>query len=151
MPMAPTVTGSRRLDVVDALRGFALMAIVLLHNLEHYNLIGTPDSTPQWLASVDSAVMKSVFFLFAGKAYSIFSLLFGFSFYIQMRNAAARGEDFRLRFVWRMLLLMLFAQLHSVFYNGDILMLYAAVGLVLPLLCRLGDKALLALAVICFL
>lgn len=149
--MAPTVTGSRRLDVVDALRGFALMAIVLLHNLEHYNLIGTPDSTPQWLASVDSAVMKSVFFLFAGKAYSIFSLLFGFSFYIQMRNAAARGEDFRLRFVWRMLLLMLFAQLHSVFYNGDILMLYAAVGLVLPLLCRLGDKALLAIAVICFL
>ena len=51
--MAPTVTGSRRLDVVDALRGFALMAIVLLHNLEHYNLIGKPDSTPLWLASVD--------------------------------------------------------------------------------------------------
>ena len=29
---------SSRLGVVDALRGFALLAIVLLHNLEHYNI-----------------------------------------------------------------------------------------------------------------
>lgn len=33
--MTQTLKTSERLGVVDALRGFALLAIVLLHNLEH--------------------------------------------------------------------------------------------------------------------
>ena len=36
--MTQTLNTTERLGVVDALRGFALLAIVLLHNLEHYNL-----------------------------------------------------------------------------------------------------------------
>ena len=40
--MTQTLKTSERLGVVDALRGFALLAIVLLHNLEHYN--GSPDN-----------------------------------------------------------------------------------------------------------
>ena len=36
--MTQTLKTTERLGVVDALRGFALLAIVLLHNLEHYNL-----------------------------------------------------------------------------------------------------------------
>ncbi len=39
--MIHTIQKSERLNVVDALRGFALLAIVLLHNLEHYNLSST--------------------------------------------------------------------------------------------------------------
>ncbi len=27
---------SRRIEVVDALRGFAVMAIILVHNIEHF-------------------------------------------------------------------------------------------------------------------
>ena len=41
--MTQTLKTSERLGVVDALRGFALLAIVLLHNLEHYNLFLVPD------------------------------------------------------------------------------------------------------------
>ena len=36
--MSATTGNTSRLEVVDALRGFALLAIVLLHNLEHYNI-----------------------------------------------------------------------------------------------------------------
>lgn len=140
-----------RLEVVDALRGFALMAIVLLHNLEHYNLIYTPENLPSWLSSLDNGVTKAVFFLFAGKAYSTFCLLFGFSFYIQMSNAEYKGKDFRWRFVWRMAILVLFSQLHAFFYNGDILLLYAVVGMFLPLVWKLGDKTLVILATVFFL
>lgn len=122
---------SHRLEVVDALRGFALMAIVLLHSMEHYNLFFTPQWQPQWLNAVDSAVASFFWFLLAGKAYATFSLLFGFSFYIQMRNARRRGVDFRWRFAWRLLLLACFAQLHALFYNGDILLFYAFCGLIL--------------------
>ena len=46
--MTQTLKTSERLGVVDALRGFALLAIVLLHNLEHYNLFLVPENVPAW-------------------------------------------------------------------------------------------------------
>lgn len=127
----PAITVNPRLEVVDALRGFALIAIVLLHSIEHYNLFAEITWEPEWLKSLDSDVITTVWFFLAGKAYATFSLLFGFSFFIQMRNARRRGLDFRLRFAWRMLLLACFAQLHALFYNGDILLFYAVCGLIL--------------------
>lgn len=140
---------NKRLDVVDALRGFALMAIVILHSLEHYNLYCIPEGMPDWLNMLDLGVWETTFFLMAGKAYATFSLLFGFSFYIQFRNEQARGGDFRGRFAWRMFLLFLFAQLHSLFYNGDILLLYAVAGLLLIPVCRLKDKTVFIIALAC--
>lgn len=129
--VSPETSRPGRLAVVDALRGFALLAIVLLHNLEHYNLYCVPDGMPGWLSVIDKMAWNVTFFTLAGNAYATFSLLFGFSFYVQMRNARARGCDFRARFAWRMLLLACFALLHSLFYNGDILLLYAVCGLLL--------------------
>ena len=142
---SPIVSGGR-LSLVDALRGFALLAIVILHNMEHYNLYFTPEGMPEWLQWLDKTVIDMVWFLFAGNAYATFSLLFGFSFYIQMRNARKRGCDFRVRFAWRMVLLMGFAMLHSLFYNGDILMLYAVCGLLLIPASALSNRTLIILS-----
>lgn len=146
--MNTTLQTSHRLGVVDALRGFALLAIVLLHNLEHYNIYFIPESQPEWLQMIDRGVWDTIFLLFAGKAYATFSLLFGFSFYIQFHNAEKRGIDFRGRFAWRMVLLFLFAQLHALFYNGDILVLYSVVGLVLIPVCKLKNKTVFCIATI---
>ena len=137
-----------RLDVVDALRGFALLAIVLIHNLEHYNIFYTPEFLPTWLLKLDKGVWDSVFFLFSGKAYAIFSLLFGFSFYLQFRHAAKTGFDFMCRFAWRMLLLFLIAQVHALFYDGDILVLYSFVGLCLIPTCKLSDRTIFIIGLI---
>ena len=64
--MTQTLKTSERLGVVDALRGFALLAIVLLHNLEHYNLFLVPENVPAWLQIIDKyACGKGVcYFLF---------------------------------------------------------------------------------------
>lgn len=78
---------STRLAAVDALRGWALFAIVILHCLEHYNLFCIPAGLPLWLQKIDAAVFDTTFFILGGNAYATFSLLFGFSFFIQMRNA----------------------------------------------------------------
>ncbi len=129
--MSAIKNNTQRLASVDALRGFALLAIVLLHNLEHYNIFWSSINEPSWLAAINGKVLEIVYFIFAGKAYATFSLLFGFSFYIQMRNARRRGCDFRARFAWRMLVLVAFSQFHALFYNGDILLLYAVCGLIL--------------------
>ena len=78
---------SDRIEVVDALRGVALFAIVILHCFEHYNLYYMPDCQPHWLTALDKGVWDTVWFLFGGKAFSTFSLLFGLSFFIQFDNA----------------------------------------------------------------
>ena len=72
-----------RIEVVDALRGFAVMAIILLHNIEHFNLYNFPEATTDFMKALDKGVWDTLFFLFSGKAYAIFALLFGFSFFIQ--------------------------------------------------------------------
>lgn len=136
-----------RLTLVDALRGFALLAIVLLHNLEHYNLYYFPENLPSWMKTLDSTVWNTTFFLMAGKAFSTFSLLFGFSFFIQLSRQSSLGKDFRLRFAWRMIILIIFAQLHALIYNGDILLMYAITGLLLIPVARLSDKWVFAIAV----
>ena len=135
-----------RIEVVDALRGIALFAIVIVHCLEHYNLYYIPDDYPQWLTSLDKGIWDTIWFIMAGKAFSTFSLLFGFSFYIQFRNAQKRGIPFKGRFVWRMFLLLMFSQLHSLFYNGDILLLYAVMGLFLVSVSHLSTRKILIIA-----
>lgn len=69
-----------RVEVVDALRGFAVMAILLVHNLEHFIFPVYPVESAEWLSVLDQGVFNVVFSLFAGKAYAIFAMLFGFTF-----------------------------------------------------------------------
>ena len=48
-----SVTKSPRIEMVDALRGFAVMAIILVHNLEHFIFPVYPENTPEWLGVLD--------------------------------------------------------------------------------------------------
>ena len=45
-----------RIDVVDALRGFAIMSIMLLHNVEHFEYYYLPENFPTWLVALDKIV-----------------------------------------------------------------------------------------------
>ena len=138
-----------RIEVVDALRGFAVMAIILVHNLEHFIFPVYPTEQPAWLAVLNDGVFNVIFSLFAGKAYAIFALLFGFTFYIQCHNQTKKGKDFGYRFLWRLVLLLGFATLNAAFFPaGDVLLLFAVVGLVLFLVRKWSDKAILITAII---
>ncbi len=138
-----------RVELVDALRGFAVIAILLIHSVEHFIFPVYPDPSvqPDWLNVLDQGVFTVIFSLFAGKAYAIFALLFGFTFFVQYENQRLRGGDFGLRFLWRLLLLTLFATLNAAFFpGGDVLLLFVAVGWVLVVVRRWGNRAVLALA-----
>ncbi|TKG90489.1 DUF418 domain-containing protein [Puteibacter caeruleilacunae] len=119
-----------RIEVVDALRGLAVMAIMLLHNIERFNLYTFPDKAtlPSWLQKLDTQVWDSLFFLFGGKAYAIFAFLFGFTFFIQFNRRAIQGHDFGYRFLWRIFLLVGFAFINATFFPGDVLLLFATVA-----------------------
>lgn len=139
---------SSRIEVVDALRGFAVMAIMMLHNIEHFNFYDFPTPTSSFMQAMDKGVWETLFFLFAGKAYAIFSLLFGFSFFIQFNNQAKKGKDFRLRFLWRLFLLFIIGCFNGAFFPGDILVLYSIIGVVLILVCKWSDRAVLIAAIL---
>lgn len=151
--MKPTVKAKRheRVDVADVLRGFAVLAIILLHSIEHFNFYSFPDTSTQsgWLNFTDKAIWDGLFFMFGGKAYAIFALLFGFSFFIQDDNQRMRGKDFRLRFCWRLFLLFLVGQINAMFFTAEILVLYALIGFVLVLTCRLKTKTIVILGALC--
>lgn len=136
-----------RVDVADVLRGFAVMAIILLHSIEHFNFYSFPDASnqPGWLNFFDKAIWDGLFFAFGSKAYGIFALLFGFSFFIQDDNQRMKGKDFRLRFCWRLFLLFVIGQFDAIFFTGEILVLYALVGFILVLTCRLSTRILIIL------
>lgn len=141
-----------RIEVVDALRGFAVMAIILVHNLEHFIFPVYPTDSPVWLTILDQGVFNVVFSLFAGKAYAIFALLFGFTFYIQSSNQRKIGKDFGYRFLWRLVLLAGFATLNAAFFPaGDVLLLFVVVGVVLFLVRNWGNRAILFTAILCLL
>lgn len=139
---------NNRIEVVDALRGFAIMCIVLLHNMEHFEFVYEPTQFPEWLKNLDAGFMFTGYFLFGGKAYAIFAILFGFSFYIQNENQNKQGKDFRGRFFWRMMLLLVFGFINTAFYQGDILTMYAILGLLLIPVCNLSNKTVFIIAAI---
>lgn len=140
---------SSRIEVVDALRGFAVMAIILVHNLEHFIFPVYPTDSPGWLNVLDQGVFNGIFSLFAGKAYAIFALLFGFTFYIQTNNQKKKGKDFGYRFIWRMVLLVVFATLNAAFFPaGDVLLMFAVVSLVLFLTRNWSDKAIIITSIV---
>ena len=56
-------TKTSRIEVVDALRGFAGMAILLVHNLEHFIFPVYPESSPEWLTILDNGVLYVIFSL----------------------------------------------------------------------------------------
>ena len=138
----------KRIEVIDGLRGFALLGILLLHTVEHFSFIGDAKLNPEIFKSIDPYVSTTIEFLFKGKAFAIFSLLFGFSFFIQMDRSERKGEDFRLRFVWRLLILLVFGYVFSAILLGEILTIYALIGLPLVFIYHLRTRTLVILSVL---
>jgi len=150
MPIArPAGPATDRLDVLDALRGFALFGI-LLANIAFFAGFGLM-SGAQFVAAVGaetaSWVNRFQHLLVDGKFYTLFSLLFGAGFALQLSRLSQAGHDGLRIYRRRVLVLLGIGLVHTfVIWDGDILVLYALLGFVLPLFNRLRDGWLLAWA-----
>ncbi|NDV69449.1 DUF418 domain-containing protein [Dysgonomonas sp. 25] len=141
-------TSNNRIEIADVLRGFAVMGITLIHFIERFSLNSHPEETNSLLMFTDKVIWDGIFFAFSGKAYCIFALLFGFSFFIQDNNQLKKGKDFRGRFAWRLILLFVIACINSTLFPGEILVLYALVGYVLIAVCRLSTRTVAIIAIV---
>lgn len=150
MSRSPPVTRpadpEERLLLLDAVRGFALGGVLLanLISFAGYYVMTPAQADALPTAGVDQAVRFGVDFLIEGKFFSLFSMLFGVGFALQQRRAEARGAPFARFFRRRMAVLLAIGLVHLfVLWHGDILALYALLGLVLVAFRDVGDRALL--------
>jgi len=129
---AAPVLENERAEILDILRGFALLGIFIAHVP---GLAGWDYLAPTEHAAVDLASDSTLQFLremwIRSKFYSLFSLLFGFGFSIQYASARRRGTGFSAQFRRRQFGLLALGVLHSAFWHGDILLTYALLGLAL--------------------
>ncbi|MCA0417548.1 MAG: DUF418 domain-containing protein [Proteobacteria bacterium] len=122
-------TSPTRFRAVDALRGFALLGIIIV-NAPFF-------VSPTALAPAGESPLDFVAFwftnaFFTGKFFLIFSFLFGFGFAAMLRRSSERSVELGQRFARRLLGLFLFGLLHAaLLFFGDILMLYAVLGVIL--------------------
>lgn len=143
------ISSSERYAILDVLRGLALLGIALANFPEFslYSFLPVEAAGAMPTAGIDRIVRYLQYIFIDGKFYTIFSLLFGIGFSIIITNVARKGANgFRI-FYRRMFVLMLIGFLHLMFlWSGDILMLYALLGMLLPLFRNLPNRALLVWA-----
>jgi len=131
----------KRIEAVDALRGFALLGILIAN---------IPFAEVSSSAGNINALMNFLFHLLIDKKFiSIFSILFGFGVYIQMKRTEEKNVGFKKYFVFRMFLLYAIGSVHAfVIWNGDILRAYAFGGIILMFIRKWKVKWLTITAII---
>ena len=144
---------SERLAVLDVLRGFALMGILIM-NMPGFSYSGwhESDGSHYWPSPLDQTAEQVRDALFSGKFNSLFSVLFGLGFTIQfarMQQQDPLAAD-RL-YLRRLLMLFVIGVLHAcVFWSGDVLHVYALLGIVLLFgLRKVSDRTLVMVMVGC--
>ena len=128
-PVAP----AERLSHLDALRGFALLGILLM-NMEAFTgpMLASGSGLDPALSGIDRIADGLVYFFVQGKFFTLFSLLFGMGFAVMSQRAEAAGGDFAGVYWRRGLVLLAIGLLHGVLvWSGDILATYALLSFLL--------------------
>ena len=146
---AAPVREKERIAILDILRGFAILGILVV-NMRWFNTpVGILTSELSlWDRPVDQVVKFLVYAVFDAKFYVLFSMLFGYGFWLFMNKSLPPGKSVVRLFSVRLFILLLIGAAHVIFlWPGDILVFYALVGFVLILFRSVRDRTLLRWAV----
>ncbi len=137
-----------RIADVDALRGMALFGILVVNVCAFASAFyGAGVRDPQFNGAMDHTVRALIAVLFEMKFYLLFSFLFGYSVTLQMAAAERAGEALTGRMLRRQTGLLALGLAHgALLFYGDILTIYAILGLILLALRHRSDSAALRLA-----
>jgi uncharacterized protein len=134
------VAADSRIFAVDAVRGVALFGVLLV------NMYGFGADSIAWTSAIDRLAYAIMHVFVESKSWTLFSLLFGFGFALQLERARAGGFRVLPTYLRRLAVLFALGAAHALLYDGDILMLFAELGLGLLVVSRLPTRSLLLLA-----
>ena len=144
--MSPT-TPSERIQELDLLRGFAILGMFYVH------MTGFPWN---WMleaegqSALDVLLGHSRYVLFRSKAFSLFALLFGFGFALQMQRAELRNSPFLPVYLRRILGLFIIGNVIWLLgIPNDVLILYAMFAVLLIPLRNSSNGAVFLAAGLC--
>jgi uncharacterized protein len=136
---AEPISSTERIELLDALRGIALLGIFLINFNSDYL------APPRSLA--DKVVALATEFFIDGSFYPIFAFLFGVGFAIQLQRADARDARFAVIYTRRLVALFGIGMAHAMLiWGGDVLWRYALLGFPLLVARRFPSTVLLPLA-----
>lgn len=149
---AAPVAQSERITILDSLRGFAILGILLMN-------IGAFGISGDTFALGETGVNYKTWYIIAwvpdGTQRALFSMLFGAGIILFMRNIERKVDGIRQAdYFFRRQLWLMFFSLVDVFlllWNGDILLDYALFGMLLFTFRNLPAKKLLVAAGVCLL
>ena len=142
---------NERNGLLDALRGFALFGIMFVNItwFSGYAVLSAEQRSALGTESVDTIVAWLVHVAVDSKFWSLFALLFGLGFAIQLERATRRSQNFTPLYLRRMSILLAFGMVHAVFiWFGDILGIYALCGVALLLFRKTSPRRLLVWAIV---
>ena len=142
------VVQSQRIVLLDTLRGMAILGILMV-NLP---LMFAPLTSMLVKAHAQDSLINEgaqfvIKFFFEGKFYVLFSMLFGYGFWLFLSKKAGNANVASV-YLRRVLILLMFGILHVVLlWGGDILVFYALLGSLLMAFQRVSDRGLLKWAI----
>ena len=148
------VTESQRIEVLDVIRGFSLLGILLL-NIIAFGLVSQSYINPSLdlpdLFTIDWVIWGAIEVTAEGAMRGMFSVLFGAGIVMFCANKTQADQKLFLR---RNFFLLCFGIVDAYFllWYGDILITYAVAGYILYYLRNLTGKTLLqiSIAILCF-
>ncbi len=139
------VKPAERIALLDILRGLAIFGILMVNMQMFYqpatSVIAGYTGSETIAGKISTGLIK---FLFEGKFYILFSLLFGYGFWMFINKKTDDGSSILPVFRRRVAILLLFGIMHVVLlWAGDILVWYAVFGFVLILFRKKSDRSLI--------
>ena len=135
-PVGAQADASERIQVLDILRGFALLGMIVVHFHDRSTEPG----------GIDDVLRTVIWRLVESKSHGTFALLFGAGFAIQLRRAEARGVPFAGRYLRRLAVLAAFGFCAHAFFGFNVLLGYAVWGVPLLLIRNWSTRLLIVTA-----
>ena len=149
---------SSRIIIIDALRGFALLGILLAHICHSFAAgplptdVHTLGGKTADLNLASLGIYRISEFINAAfvnkKFYPLFTFIFGFSFFLQNNSFIRDNKNVCVQFYRRSAFLIVIGFIHNLFWIGDILMIYGILMIPLILARKFNDKVLLILGLV---
>jgi uncharacterized membrane protein YeiB len=117
-----TEINNNRIDILDYLRGFALIGILLV-NAPFLLKMDSPSPN-----SIDASYQRFLYLFVEGRFFTIFTFLFGIGFYIFITRAKAKNYNAYLLFIRRLVVLLAIGCIHIMFNPDEALAAYAVLG-----------------------